>query len=67
MRHAASARDRRAVIVSLTPRGVELCEEIRRTWAELEAATTSGMSDRDRDALLHALQHAAKRLPTPSD
>ncbi|MGH2531086.1 MAG: MarR family winged helix-turn-helix transcriptional regulator [Thermomicrobiales bacterium] len=62
-----STRDRRAVIVSLTPRGVDLCEEVRLMWTELEATTTTGMSAPERDELFQALQNAAHRLPVQGD
>ncbi len=62
VKQRASSTDRRAVVVSLTPRGAKLCGEIRCLWTELEAATTQGMPKRDRDDVLRALQRMADRL-----
>jgi DNA-binding MarR family transcriptional regulator len=65
VRTRASARDRRAVIVALTPRGRRLCPEVRRVWGELEALTTEGMSERRRGELARALRRIADTLTAP--
>lgn len=66
VRREASTLDRRAVTVSLTQRGTDLCKEIRRLWGDLEAATTAGMSAQDRDDLLAVLKGVTGTLTTPT-
>lgn len=51
-----STDDRRSVIVYLTPRGAALREQVEVLWADLEAATTAGMSESERDETLRVLQ-----------
>lgn len=48
--------DRRAVVVALTPRGAALRCAVAELWAELEVATTAGMSDRQRVETLQVLE-----------
>jgi MarR family transcriptional regulator, organic hydroperoxide resistance regulator len=57
-----SQADRRSVIVSLTPAGSGLAEEIEQMWAELEAATAAGLSDRQRGELLRLLRRVERSL-----
>jgi DNA-binding MarR family transcriptional regulator len=57
-----SQADRRSVIVSLTPAGSGLREEIGQTWAGLEAATAAGLSDRQRGDLLRLLRLVERSL-----
>ena len=67
VRREVSTRDRRAVIVSLTPRGEALRGAVRRMWAELEATTTRGWSEQDRDDGLRMLRRITKGLAGPED
>ncbi len=62
VRRQASAVDGRAVIVSLTPRGRELCSEVGRVWGELEALATSGLSERQRADMLRGLRRITGAL-----
>lgn len=62
VRRRPSSDDGRAVIVSLTPRGRRLCDEVDRVWGKLEAAATSGMSDRQRADLLRGLRRMTSTL-----
>jgi MarR family transcriptional regulator, organic hydroperoxide resistance regulator len=50
------------VIVSLTPAGSGLRQDIEQTWAELEAATTAGLSGRQRGELLRLLRRVERSL-----
>jgi DNA-binding MarR family transcriptional regulator len=56
VRRQASTSDRRAVIVSLTPRGEALRDRVQQLWTDLEAITTKGLSQAERDDLLRALR-----------
>ena len=62
VRRRPSSDDGRAVIVSLTSRGRQLCDEVGRVWGELEAAATSGMSDRQRADMLRGLRRMTSTL-----
>ncbi len=53
------ATDRRAIRVYLTPKGRRLKGRVDKLWAELEARTVAGLSDRQRStlrSLLNALE-----------
>jgi DNA-binding MarR family transcriptional regulator len=45
------ATDRRAIRVHLTPKGRRLKGKVEKLWAELEARTLEGLSDRQRSSL----------------
>jgi len=56
-----SEEDRRAVVVSLTPKGNSLRAPLHEVWAELERTTAGGLSATARDRLvrqLHAIRTA---------
>lgn len=57
-----SQADRRSVIVSLTPAGSGLRQDIEQAWAELEAAATAGLSARQRGELLRLLRRVERSL-----
>jgi DNA-binding MarR family transcriptional regulator len=57
-----STTDGRAVVISLTPRGAELGEQVLRLWVELERTTAEGMSERERTDLHRALEDVRHRL-----
>lgn len=57
--------DRRAMIVSLTDRGRKLRPRVERLWAELEAATTRGLSERQRTDFLRMLRRVEANLLAP--
>ena len=59
VRRARSGADRRAVVVSLTPKGKRLRLPLRELWAQLERTTTSGVAPGDRDDLVRSL-HAVR-------
>lgn len=54
--------DRRVMVVALTERGAALRPEVARIWAELEATTTRGFSDRQRAEFLRLLRKAEANL-----
>ena len=58
----ADPDDRRATRVRSTPAGFELRTVIEQVWADLEARTTAGMSDRQRAQLLVQLGRAEQSL-----
>ena len=60
----ADPDDRRATRVRSTPAGFELRRVIEDLWADLEALTTAGMSDRQRAELLAQLGKAEQSLIT---
>jgi DNA-binding MarR family transcriptional regulator len=51
-----SPTDARAMVVALTPRGRAMLPDIRRTWADLESLTTSGLDSQQKVALIAALR-----------
>ncbi|WP_167475376.1 MarR family winged helix-turn-helix transcriptional regulator [Nocardia arthritidis] len=57
--------DRRAMIVSLTDRGRKLRPRVEHLWADLEAATTRGLSQRQRTEFLRMLRKVETNLLTP--
>jgi MarR family transcriptional regulator, organic hydroperoxide resistance regulator len=61
---APSPSDGRAMVVSLTRQGAELRPQVERLWAELEALTTAGMSDRQRGDALRLLRRLERNLTT---
>ncbi|MHA6758307.1 MarR family winged helix-turn-helix transcriptional regulator [Streptacidiphilus sp. PAMC 29251] len=63
-----SPTDGRSMIVSLTPQGTELRPQVEQLWAELEALTTAGLSDRQRGDAVRLLRRLEKNLtPDPSE
>ncbi len=50
-----SKEDRRATIVSLTPKGTAIHKKIRLVWQELERVTTANLEEKQRDQLLEAM------------
>ncbi|MGW2602422.1 MarR family winged helix-turn-helix transcriptional regulator [Streptomyces klenkii] len=62
-----SPTDRRAVVVSLTPEGRELRGKVEESWAELEALTTKGMSERQRTETLRTLRRIEQNLCAAAD
>ncbi|MFI9505497.1 MarR family winged helix-turn-helix transcriptional regulator [Nocardia sp. NPDC052566] len=59
--------DRRAMVVSLTEKGAALRPEVERIWAELEAVTTRGFSDRQRAEFLRMLRRVEANLLAPQE
>jgi MarR family transcriptional regulator, organic hydroperoxide resistance regulator len=57
-----SQADRRSVVVSLTPAGSGLRQEIDQMWADLEARAAAGLSNRQRAELLRLLRHVERSL-----
>lgn len=51
--------DRRRLLVSLTPRGSELIDQVRPLAAEASATTTAPLTGADRDALIALLRRLA--------
>lgn len=47
--------NRRSLYVSLTPKGEETAQSVRRIFAEAEAEITSGLTDEERDMLFRLL------------
>jgi MarR family transcriptional regulator, organic hydroperoxide resistance regulator len=62
VRRRPDPADRRATLVESTPAGLGLRTRIEGLWAELEAITTGDMTERERTALLTALEHAEANL-----
>lgn len=67
VRREPSPRDRRAVIVSLTPRGAALRQRVQQLWADLEEITTRGLSQGEQDDLLRTLRRTLEGLATRED
>lgn len=59
---APSATDRRALHVSLTAAGRDLCPAAKEVWAELDSAASAGLSPHDRDRLIDAMDTARRSL-----
>jgi len=57
--------DRRAMIVSLTDQGRKLRPRVERLWADLEAITTRGFSERQRTDFLRMLRKVEANLLAP--
>lgn len=57
-----STTDRRALHVSLTAAGRALCPAAKEVWAELDRAAFSGLSPRERDRLVDAMDTARRSL-----
>ena len=55
VRRRPSEQDRRAVVVSLTPKGERLRQPLHDVWAQLERTTTQGLSGQEVEALTGAL------------
>ncbi|MGH9271973.1 MAG: MarR family winged helix-turn-helix transcriptional regulator [Ilumatobacteraceae bacterium] len=53
---AVSPTDGRAVVITLTTRGRQLHEDVRRVWNALERATTAELPDRARAELRSSLE-----------
>jgi DNA-binding MarR family transcriptional regulator len=62
-----SPSDGRSMIVSLTSQGTELRPQVERLWAELEAITTDGLSDRQRNDALRLLRRLERNLIAQPD
>jgi DNA-binding MarR family transcriptional regulator len=54
--------DRRAIRVSLTPKGRRLRGRVEKLWAELEAQTVAGLSDRQLATLRNLLNALESNL-----
>jgi DNA-binding MarR family transcriptional regulator len=61
VRRDANPADRRSFLVSVTPAGEQTAAQVRRVWAQLEAAIRSGVSERDVEGL-RAVASAVERL-----
>ena len=57
-----SATDRRAVTVTLTPKGRDLQPKVEAVWRELSRRTCAGLSSDDRQQLLTLLTHVSDNL-----
>ncbi|QMU68778.1 MarR family winged helix-turn-helix transcriptional regulator [Streptacidiphilus sp. P02-A3a] len=57
-----SPADGRSTIVSLTPKGAELRCQVEQLWGELEAITTAGLSERQRNDALRLLRRLERNL-----
>ena len=57
-----SERDGRSVVVALTKKGRDLEEPVAQAWAELEARTTAGMSERQRSDTMRMLRRVEQNL-----
>ena len=57
-----SPTDGRSMIVSLTPQGTQLRPRVEQLWAELEAITTAGLSDRQHGEAVRLLRRLEKNL-----
>jgi DNA-binding MarR family transcriptional regulator len=62
LRRAPSEEDRRAVLVSLTPRGRRMRRPLEELWAELERTTSQGMAPGKRDALVRSLDAVRRAI-----
>jgi DNA-binding MarR family transcriptional regulator len=56
------ASDRRAIRVHLTPKGRRLRNRVEKLWAELEAETVAGLSDRQQATLRNLLNAMESNL-----
>ncbi|MBT0773445.1 MarR family transcriptional regulator [Kineosporia sp. J2-2] len=59
---APSATDGRSMVVALTKEGRALEEPVARAWAQLEARTTTGLSERQRTETLRLLRRIEHNL-----
>ena len=65
VRRQTSPRDRRAVLVSLTPRGDGLRDDVSRIWSKLETITMAGLTAAERDEVLRVLRRVTQGIPVP--
>lgn len=62
LRRRPSTTDRRAVVVSLTPKGERLRQPLHAVWAELERTTTSGLSPQEVEVLTRSLDDVRRAV-----